>query len=52
LANGVGSVRLPGPVEVTVRAYDAAGAVVAERPFKDVTGNAPPGLYEPEIKGW
>jgi hypothetical protein len=52
LANGVGSLHLPGPVEVTVRVLDAAGAVVAERPFKDVTGNAPPGLYEPEIKGW
>lgn len=52
LANGVGSVRLPGPVEVTVRVYDAAGAVVAERPFKDVTGNAPAGVYEPDVKGW
>jgi hypothetical protein len=52
LANGVGKVRLPGPVTVTLRVYDAKGAVVTERPFADVTGNAPVGLYEPEVKGW
>ncbi|GAA2585292.1 hypothetical protein GCM10010399_14230 [Dactylosporangium fulvum] len=51
LVNGVGRLDLAGPVELTVRAYDAQGAVVAERPFADVTV-LPAGGYEPAIRGW
>ncbi|MDG6100893.1 hypothetical protein Daura_01835 [Dactylosporangium aurantiacum] len=49
LTNGVGHVDLSAPVEVTVRAFDAQGAVVAERQFTDAVRSA--GL-EPEVRGW
>ena len=49
LNNGVGRVDLAGPVELTVRALDAQGAVVAQRPFTDTLRSA--GL-EPDVKGW
>jgi hypothetical protein len=52
LDNGVGNVQLRGPIEGTVRVYDASGATVAERPFADRTGLAPSGVYEPTVKGW
>jgi hypothetical protein len=52
LTNGVGKVELAEPVRLTVRAFDARGAVVAERPFADWDGIPTPSGYEPEIRGW
>ncbi|WP_238007453.1 hypothetical protein KZZ52_19055 [Dactylosporangium sp. AC04546] len=53
LDNGVGRVELPGPADVTVRAYDEHGVVIAERAFADVVaGAAPADPFEPELKGW
>lgn len=40
---------VPAPLQVTVRAVDAKGTVVAERTFVDSTSA---GGYEPEVKGW
>ncbi|MEV4134023.1 hypothetical protein AB0J72_17865 [Dactylosporangium sp. NPDC049742] len=52
LSNGIGRIELPGPLQLTVRALDAQGKVVAQRAFADLTGNQPSGGYEPEIHGW
>ncbi|MEU0553248.1 hypothetical protein [Dactylosporangium sp. NPDC006015] len=52
LSNGLGRVELPGPLQLTVRALDAQGKVVAQRAFADLTGNQPSGGYEPEVHGW
>jgi hypothetical protein len=52
LDKGIGRISLAAPLDATVRTYDAGGTVVAERPFKDITGLAPTGGYEPDIKGW
>ncbi|MEV4507460.1 hypothetical protein AB0K00_00680 [Dactylosporangium sp. NPDC049525] len=49
LVNGVGQLGLGLGVELTARAYDAQGAVVAERIFTD--DRAASGT-EPEVKGW
>ncbi|GAA1573626.1 hypothetical protein GCM10009827_114410 [Dactylosporangium maewongense] len=52
LSNGLGRVELPGPLQLTVRALDAQGKVIAQRAFADLTGNQPSGGYEPEVHGW
>ncbi len=52
LAGGVGKLELAGPLQVTVRVFDAQGTVVAERPFADSTPALGGGGYEPEIRGW
>jgi hypothetical protein len=52
LDNGVGRLQLAGPLDVLLRVYDAQGAAVAERPFKDVTGNVPSNRYVPPVRGW
>jgi hypothetical protein len=49
LSNGVGHLDQPAPLQATVRAYDASGAVVAERAFIDSTTSSG---FEPEVKGW
>ena len=50
---GAARIPLPGPVDVTVRAFDASGTQLAETRFSDdistrLGGNA----AEPEIRGW
>jgi hypothetical protein len=52
LVNGVGQMPLPAPSTLRFRVYDTSGALVAERPYEDVTGLANNSYYEPTIKGW
>jgi hypothetical protein len=52
LTNGVGKLDLPMPLQATVRATDAQGTVVAERPFADYTPSVGYNGFEPEVKGW
>jgi hypothetical protein len=53
LSNGIGRMEQPGPLDVTARAFDAEGRVVAERPFADLKpGAVAVDSFEPEIKGW
>lgn len=49
LVNGVGKLDLAGPLQVTVRAFDAQGTVVAERAFTDSLTSSG---VEPELQGW
>jgi hypothetical protein len=52
LDRGVGRLTLASPAAVTVRAYDSAGKVVAERQFSDKIDDRGDGMYEPEIRSW
>jgi hypothetical protein len=52
LTNGVGRFALAAPVEVTVRALDAAGNPVAETRFSDNIAQRRSATGEPDIQGW
>jgi hypothetical protein len=52
LANGVGRFPLAMPAEVTVRALDASGALVAETRFSDNIDQRRSATGEPDIQGW
>ncbi|GAB3868246.1 hypothetical protein ACFPIJ_24050 [Dactylosporangium cerinum] len=52
LTNGVGRLELPAPVEGTVRAFDAKGAVVAERAYTDAFTYGDSSNVEPQVRGW
>jgi hypothetical protein len=52
LANGVGQFSLAAPLDVTVRAFDAQGTVVAERAFTDAFTVGDSSTVEPQVKGW
>ncbi|GAA3232450.1 hypothetical protein ACFO1B_20940 [Dactylosporangium siamense] len=52
LTNGVGRIELPAPVEGTVRAFDAKGAVVAERAYTDAFTYGDFSNVEPQVRGW
>jgi hypothetical protein len=50
LDRGVGQVNLPLPLTATVTAYDASGAVVAQRDFADNESGSTD--LEQEYHGW
>jgi hypothetical protein len=50
---GAARIHLPGPVDVTVRAFDNNGQQLAETRFSDDISNRMGGnAAEPEIRGW
>jgi hypothetical protein len=51
LSRGAGQLRLALPTSATIRAYGAAGTLIAERNFVDNEGLRTD-LYEPQTKAW